>query len=148
MSKKTYSEKLKHPKWQRKRLEIMNRDNFKCKLCNDTETTLNVHHLSYSEGEPWDIENNQLITLCQECHHEVGLMENMDNSFTFHDIDILKYEYTNDTKILVIRMGYDIMVRLYKKNTPLDAFYLGIDAIEEIQKLKNKAKKFKRDLLF
>jgi len=29
----TYAEKLKHPLWQRKRLEILNRDGFKCAQC-------------------------------------------------------------------------------------------------------------------
>lgn len=64
----TYSDKLKSPKWQKKRLEILNRDNFKCKFCGDIDSTLHVHHISYSEGEPWEIEDNLLITLCYECH--------------------------------------------------------------------------------
>jgi 5-methylcytosine-specific restriction endonuclease McrA len=34
--KKTYSELLKSPKWQKKRLEIMSRDKFTCKKCGDT----------------------------------------------------------------------------------------------------------------
>ena len=72
MANKTYSEKLKHPKWQRRRLEIMSRDNFTCKICGDTETPFNVHHLSYS-GEPWDAPEEQLITLCVDCHHIVSV---------------------------------------------------------------------------
>lgn len=67
----TYSEKLKDPRWQKKRLEILNRDEFKCQHCLDEESTLNVHHISYSEGEPWEIENKLLLTLCKNCHeHE------------------------------------------------------------------------------
>jgi hypothetical protein len=38
----TYSEKLKDPRWQKKRLEVMKRDDFKCKLCNDETTTLQI----------------------------------------------------------------------------------------------------------
>ena len=30
-----YSEQLKSPKWQKKRLEIMQRDKFTCQLCGD-----------------------------------------------------------------------------------------------------------------
>jgi 5-methylcytosine-specific restriction endonuclease McrA len=41
---KTYSEKLTHPKWQRKRLEILNRDGFKCVLCGNEEMQLQIHH--------------------------------------------------------------------------------------------------------
>lgn len=63
-----YSEKLKHPKWQKKRLEILNRDNFTCKLCGDTETELHVHHLKYSGPNPENAPNEYLETLCKVCH--------------------------------------------------------------------------------
>lgn len=64
-----YSEKLRHPKWQKKRLEILNRDGFKCRFCRSEEETLHVHHLSYIKGnDPWDYENSSLITLCHACH--------------------------------------------------------------------------------
>ena len=43
----TYQEKLKHPKWQKKRLEILQRDEFKCVHCLDGESTLHVHHNMY-----------------------------------------------------------------------------------------------------
>lgn len=65
----TYSEKLKDPKWQRKRLEILNRDEFDCKICKSTENNLQIHHRHYINGrEPWDYPNELLVTLCYECH--------------------------------------------------------------------------------
>jgi hypothetical protein len=67
MSVTTYAEKLKDPRWQRLRLEIMQRDKFECRLCGDAETTLNIHHLSYFKN-PWDCPPEQLITLCEDCH--------------------------------------------------------------------------------
>jgi len=63
----SYAEKLKSPKWQKKRLEIMSRDNFTCQYCKDEETQLQVHHLSYN-GNPWEADSSQLVTLCCECH--------------------------------------------------------------------------------
>jgi len=63
----TYSEKLKDPRWQKKRLEIMQRDEFMCQLCQETEETLVIHHYKYS-GEPWDVEDKYLMTLCESCH--------------------------------------------------------------------------------
>ena len=63
----SYSEKLKHPLWQKKRLEIMQRDGFKCTLCGDNDTTLAVHHLAY-ENNPWEVDNSKLITVCKHCH--------------------------------------------------------------------------------
>lgn len=51
------------------RLEIMQRDKFACCHCRDTEKTLNVHHLAYTKGAaPWEYEQSNLITLCEDCH--------------------------------------------------------------------------------
>jgi hypothetical protein len=66
---KSYSEKLKDPRWQRKRLEVMQRDDFTCRLCGNAEKTLNVHHCNYGKGkEPWDYPDSNLVTLCEDCH--------------------------------------------------------------------------------
>lgn len=65
----TYSEKLRDPRWQRKRLEIMKRDNFTCLDCKSTIKTLNVHHHRYRrDAQPWDYSPLELGTYCHECH--------------------------------------------------------------------------------
>jgi hypothetical protein len=68
----TYKEKLLDPRWQKKRLEILQRDNFTCQMCGDTKSTLQVHHKLYIKGnDPWEYPNLMLITLCGDCHeHE------------------------------------------------------------------------------
>lgn len=64
-----YSEKLRNPKWQKKRLKVLERDNWECQICFDKESTLNVHHRYYEKGkEPWEYDLNVLVTLCEECH--------------------------------------------------------------------------------
>lgn len=66
-----YADKLKDPRWQKKRLEVFERDEWRCQSCQDTETTLCVHHLRYISGhDPWDYPNELLITLCETCHSE------------------------------------------------------------------------------
>lgn len=65
---KTYFEKLKDPRWQKRRLSILERDKWRCRLCWDDESTLHVHHIGYAKGEPWDVEDKLLITLCADCH--------------------------------------------------------------------------------
>ncbi len=67
--KAEYSAKLKDPRWQRKRLEILNRDAFTCRDCGDKEKTLHVHHCLYHRGtEPWEYRDDELRTLCEGCH--------------------------------------------------------------------------------
>lgn len=64
-----YLEKLKDPRWQKKRLEILNRDEWTCRSCESITKTLHVHHCEYEWGrEPWDYPDEQLVTLCFECH--------------------------------------------------------------------------------
>ena len=64
---KTYSEKLKDPRWQGKRLEIIKRDGNKCVFCGETNK-LEVHHGYYETGlEPWEYDDETLHTLCNEC---------------------------------------------------------------------------------
>jgi Zn finger protein HypA/HybF involved in hydrogenase expression len=66
-----YSELLKHPKWQQKRLEILKRDKWTCKGCGDKESTLHVHHFTYQKNKnPWEYSNDNFITLCEVCHSE------------------------------------------------------------------------------
>jgi hypothetical protein len=66
---KTYSEKLKDPRWQMMRLKILERDKAKCRCCRSGEKTLHVHHSYYRKGaDPWDYEPETLISLCEECH--------------------------------------------------------------------------------
>lgn len=64
-----YSEKLRDPRWQKKRLKILERDNFTCLNCNSDNVSLSVHHKEYIKGsEPWEYSDKYLVTLCQPCH--------------------------------------------------------------------------------
>lgn len=102
----TYAEKLKDPRWQKKRLEILNRDQFTCKYCEETTKTLHVHHLDYNPNfNPWDIDISSLITLCEDCHKiihydgfselEKALIGLMARKVTYTDIKHILLEYPN-----------------------------------------------------
>lgn len=78
MAYKNYSEKLKDPRWQKKRLEIFQRDKFTCQSlgCGSTEKTLHIHHLIYQKGlEPWEYNEKFLLTLCEDCHADIELRQ-------------------------------------------------------------------------
>lgn len=70
-----YKKLLLNPKWQKKRLEILQRDNFSCVVCGngiDTDTQVHVHHLSYRKGcMPWEYDINNMRVLCQKCHQRI-----------------------------------------------------------------------------
>jgi len=71
-----WSSAYRDSRWQRKRLEIMERDNFTCQSCGKGEAdaiTLNVHHIYYTVGvAPWEYPAEALITLCEKCHESVA----------------------------------------------------------------------------
>lgn len=77
-----YTEKFKDPRWQKKRLEILERDGWACKSCGNDKSTLHVHHKWYIGGnDPWDYPDNCLATLCEECHeteHSGSVKEEVD----------------------------------------------------------------------
>lgn len=69
IKKRKYNDYLKDPKWQKKRLEIFNRDNWACQLCGNSDKTLSIHHKKYQKNfKPWEYDNDDLITLCSDCH--------------------------------------------------------------------------------
>lgn len=83
MNKMTYREQLLHPNWQRKRLEILQRDDFACQLCCDKESTLNVHHKQYAKGRmAWEYPADELVTLCEECHETMHAQNDLLRSVT------------------------------------------------------------------
>ncbi|HDM8135507.1 TPA: HNH endonuclease [Vibrio harveyi] len=77
------NEDLKHPKWQRMRLKIMERDNWKCIHCGEDDKTLNVHHSLYINGrKPWEYCESDLETVCEDCHRELHKVKRLYSSAT------------------------------------------------------------------
>lgn len=73
----SYEEKLLHPKWQKRKSEILERDNYTCRSCGRTDITLHAHHIVYfPETEPWNYKDDALITLCEICHNTEHLIGN------------------------------------------------------------------------
>jgi hypothetical protein len=71
----SYSEKLRDPRWLRRRREILQRAQGLCEECFVEGAALQVHHKSYRRGaEPWEYADDDLIALCGGCHadrHEI-----------------------------------------------------------------------------
>jgi hypothetical protein len=70
-----YREKLKDPRWQRKRLRILSRSEQKCEECGSSDN-LEVHHCYYRYGrEVWQYPDKALLALCRKCHELRGKVE-------------------------------------------------------------------------
>lgn len=87
--KTAYSEKLKDPRWQKLRLEVMNRSDFCCEICGDGGSTLHVHHKEYIKGkEPWEYSPGQLASICDDCHSEIhSLDDGLKNACSYLNLD-------------------------------------------------------------
>lgn len=131
--KQDYSELLKSPKWQRKRLEVFDRDNFTCVYCGDDDSTLHVHHKQYEQGKkPWEYPLTNFITLCEHCHYEIEYLKK--NEYSLDDlVSIEKCKFGDD--------GYYIMVDIFKDESRL-AFYKSLGDLTFAPLLRNKAMKF------
>lgn len=74
----SYYELLKHPQWQKKRLLVLQRENFCCEDCGSDEKTLHVHHTYYESGlKPWEYPGESLHVLCEKCHADVQDMKTL-----------------------------------------------------------------------
>ena len=82
--KSNYSEILKDPRWQRKRLEILGDRGFRCEWCWSDKLTLHVHHQYYVKGRlPWEYPEWCFQVLCKTCHDIVpdSILEARDNGW-------------------------------------------------------------------
>jgi hypothetical protein len=77
MKKNTeYANKLRDPRWQKKRLEVMEKAQWKCERCNASDKELQVHHGMYEYNkDPWDYDTSVLWCLCKRCHEAVTEMK-------------------------------------------------------------------------
>jgi hypothetical protein len=57
------------PRWQKKRLEVLERAEWCCQACGDDEKELHVHHAYYTGNKkPWEYPDDSLSALCDACH--------------------------------------------------------------------------------
>jgi hypothetical protein len=92
----TYAEKLKDPRWQRRRLELLEAANWKCCECEAADKTLHVHHNFYrSRTQPWDYPAHAYRVLCEDCH---SAAESQRRELS----DLIEQQYENDHDIAAI----------------------------------------------
>jgi hypothetical protein len=65
---KKYKKLLKDPRWQKKRLKVLERAGWECERCGDSKSELHVHHTFYDGRKPWKYPKSSLECLCKSCH--------------------------------------------------------------------------------
>lgn len=114
MSKKNVRNKFRN--------EVLERDNYKCKMCGDTNSKLDAHHITDRSLMPnggYVIENG--ITLCDKpngCHWKAEMYHkyNLDELYR-RNLTHYKYqEYSPENLYKKINSSYDIA---YKKSERL-----------------------------
>jgi len=119
-----YSEILKSPKWQKRRLKIFERDSYTCQSCKDAESQLQVHHIAYTSN-PIETPDELLITLCDKCHQEV--------SDQFNDIKNIFQALQKSKKFLELKVFMSLVNSI--------AFYGIPDSVEKFNLLHDKLKR-------
>jgi len=70
-TREEFLQRYRDPRWQRIRLRIMERDDWKCRKCGATDNSLQVHHKKYEGAMPWETSDRYLVTLCDRCHERL-----------------------------------------------------------------------------
>lgn len=136
----TYSEKLKDPRWQRKRLEVMQRDSFACQSCGDESSTLQVHHSYYlPKWMPWQYPEDSLITLCEGCHEEQTsriprlMMQNKTPMQTMVNTELLECANVSG-EVMGYVMELAFALKLSEQRNHMDAHDVMLPIMESLNK--------------
>ena len=67
-----YNNYLNSPEWREKRERVLERDNYRCRACEDEQAT-EVHHLTYNHvgSEPLF----ELVSVCNFCHEMITKLD-------------------------------------------------------------------------
>lgn len=132
MAKTSYGQKLRDPRWQMKRLEVLKRDNATCQMCGDKETELHVHHKSY-HGNPWDAPDEELQTLCKHCHAAISKAFNSDTAIH----GVIKSADREFLFITYEEAGGQVGLAILRNDEPKPTWLIGL-AAELLKKANNK----------
>ncbi len=94
----------------------MKRDDFKCLVCEDSESTLNVHHKSYANN-PWETPNEDLETLCEWCHKQRTELNKLFNKVPSFEAMTFLDDFIRLTPTQLRKFYYEVV---HKPRAPLD----------------------------
>lgn len=103
-------------------MQILERDNFSCKLCGNTKLRLDIHHHLYEpDKEPWEYSDDVLETYCKKCHTVVEFIKKSTPKLSV--VRILYKSLNNKDVVYVISMVDDspvLAVYFYHNNNDIE----------------------------
>ena len=97
-----YRDYIQSEDWQKRRLQALKRDGFRCQMCG-SGINLRVHHISYDHLSQ-DEEIDDLITLCDNCHsqvHEQDIAKKQLSLFDSKEQVLIPEKQRNNTLLLL-----------------------------------------------
>lgn len=109
--KDDFLESYNTAEWQRKKNRILERDNYTCQICGDTESAMQVHHISYKHcnGKAYNALDGELITLCEKCH----LADDGDHSSFYCGYITLLSKFDKDRPVILINDDKEIAKKIW-----------------------------------
>lgn len=147
-----YTDRLKDPRWQKRRLEIMQRDGFRCFICESGTETLNVHHKLYlPQHDSWEYMDEQLVTLCEADHKAIHSVW-PNGVATFRSVDLFKsvssihslfVSFLNDERLLPLYAQRNQLIQMMATTANVEAAIL---VENDLDNVRNKIRQIEREL--
>lgn len=130
----TYKEQLTDPRWQKKRLQILERDKWACQICSDTTTQLQVHHKKYDYFKmAWEYPDYVYQTLCKDCHS--AITNHINEYGNVEEFNVLKLKHKgNPNRIITYNNG---TLKIPIKNDVNNVYFNDSDTYKIVQFLIN-----------
>lgn len=97
MNKKDFLAQYQTKEWFELSKRIKARDNNTCQMCGCNNKPISVHHLCYRDGNILNNDDEELITLCEDCHkkqkesreHVFELLNDLRTVYTDYEIETM-----------------------------------------------------------
>lgn len=123
MAGETYAALLQDPRWQKLRLEIFQRDGWRCTgeirvegtamRCRnglDDGVSLHVHHLKYTADFPWLEPPVNLVTFCESCHARAHGALPLEEYRARLGVWIQKFDKLNQEAVWLLREARELQI--------------------------------------
>jgi len=114
----------------------MNRDGWKCVICNDDKSPLNVHHTKYdASGDPWETDNEDLFTLCEDCHKIIGWLGTREDvkGLSPREVSALKLPFIDDGCVYFHKVRHYLIATYLTNDGQVSGFMLPMVYVERLR---------------